>query len=85
MSAVTPLAHEVGAVRACEALAVSRASWYRSQGEPSTVQPRPAPPRPAPPLALSAEQRQEVMQLLHSERFIDQAPRAVYATVLEEG
>jgi len=80
MSAVTPLAHEVGAVRACEALAVSRASWYRSQGEPSTVQ-----PQPAPPLALSAEQRQEVMQLLHSERFIDQAPRAVYATLLEEG
>jgi putative transposase len=72
MNAVTALMHKVGAVRACAVLGVSRASWYRSQRELAAPQ-----PRPAPPLALSAEQREEVMETLHSPRFVDQAPSAV--------
>lgn len=80
MNAVTALMHKVGAVRACAVLGVSRASWHRSQRELAAPQ-----PRPAPPLALSAEQREEVMETLHSPRSVDQAPSAVYATLLEEG
>jgi putative transposase len=34
---------------------------------------------------LSEAERQQVLELLHSERFVDQAPPVVYATLLDEG
>ena len=37
------------------------------------------------PRALSAVERQQTLDLLHSERFCDQAPRQVHATCLSEG
>ena len=42
-------------------------------------------PRPAPPLALKAEEKQTVIDLLHSSRFMDMAPHQVYAALLDEG
>ena len=42
------------------------------------------PPRPQ-PSALSAAERQAILDALHSERFQDQSPYAVYATLLDEG
>jgi putative transposase len=41
--------------------------------------------RPAPRRALNAEQRQEVLAILHSSRFVDAAPAEIYATLLDEG
>jgi putative transposase len=41
--------------------------------------------RPAPPRALTDGERQAVLTVLHSERFVDVAPKAVYATLLDEG
>ena len=41
--------------------------------------------RPTPARALSEPERQEVLQVLHSERFVDAAPVQVHATLLEEG
>ena len=80
MSAVPSLAGSVGVRRACELLGVSRATWYRARRT------RPAArPRPRPPLALRPHEQEEALGVLHSERFVDQAPRAVYATLLEEG
>jgi putative transposase len=38
-----------------------------------------------PPRALSAEEQARVRQTLNGERFADQAPREVYATLLDEG
>ena len=38
-----------------------------------------------PPLALSDQEQQAVLDILHSERFIDKAPREIYATLLDEG
>lgn len=35
--------------------------------------------------ALTAEQRQQVLLVLHEDRFIDKAPAQVYATLLDEG
>lgn len=35
--------------------------------------------------ALTEEQRQEVLDTLHSERFVDMSPAAVFATLLDEG
>ena len=47
----------------------------------------PGPERPpqAQPRALSAREREQVLQVLHCERFADAAPAAVYATLLDEG
>jgi putative transposase len=40
--------------------------------------------RPAPARALTAPQRQAVLDLLHAPRFADQAPAEIYATLLDE-
>ena len=41
--------------------------------------------RPRPPLALSEPERRVVLEVLHSERFVDAAPRQIYASLLDEG
>ena len=80
MAAVADLAPSAGTVAACQALGVARASVYRRH------QSRPAPrPRPQPARALAPTERQGVLDVLHSPRFIDQAPTEVYATLLDEG
>ena len=69
--------------KACAALGVARSSYYYHQqpvDEPTDAKPRPAPPR-----ALSVTERAAVRQTLDSDRFADQAPREVYATLLDEG
>ena len=38
-----------------------------------------------PPLALSEQEQQAVLDILHSERFLDKAPHEIYATLLDEG
>ena len=40
--------------------------------------------RPRPPLALSESERRSVLEVLHSERFVDAAPHQIYATLLDE-
>ena len=79
---VDELAPVTGTRGACAALAVPRASHYRrSQGRRHG----PPRPRPAPPRTLSGPERTAVLGELHSERFVDAAPAAVYATLLDEG
>ena len=83
--AVATLAPAVGTVRACRAVGQPRASWYRRHRQSP---PPPPPPRPTPapqPRALSAAERQQVLEVLHAERFWDTAPASVYATLLDEG
>jgi putative transposase len=83
--AVATLAPAVGTVRACRAVGQPRSSWYRRHRQ------SPPPPRsprqvPAPqPRALQAAERQQVLEVLHQERFWDSAPASVYATLLDEG
>jgi putative transposase len=73
------LGQDVGVKRACEALGVPRSSLYRAR------QPKREPvPRPKPAGALSADERLAVRAVLNSERFVDSAPRQVYATLLDE-
>ena len=76
------LAPKVGLASACRALGVARASVYRHR------KPRPTCPgrsRRSSPRALSPEERVQVLDILHEDRFSDRAPAAVYATLLEEG
>ena len=64
----------------CAGLGIGRASFYRWQ-------------RPVPravterihPRALSVNERQDVLEIVNSQRFCDQAPGEVYATLLDEG
>jgi putative transposase len=67
--------------QACAALSVSRATWYRRQLPALQA----ALPRPTPARALSSEQRQEVLDTLCQERFVDRSPVHVVATLLSEG
>ncbi len=64
----------------CWALGVGRASYYRRQRPRLRVVTERKHPR-----ALSVGERQEVLGVLNSERFWDQAPGEVYATLLDEG
>jgi putative transposase len=80
MQAIEAASGTMGTAAACEALGMARASVYRRR-QPA----RPVAPRPAPPRALDPLERQAVLETLHSERFLDQAPAQVHATLLDEG
>lgn len=80
MAATRSLATIIGIKPACAALGLARSGFYRGQ-QPATA---PA-PRPSPPRTLSSEERQSVLETLHSGRFVDQAPATIYATLLDEG
>lgn len=89
-AAVVELAPVVGAKAACEAVGRSRASHYRAHPVRPVVHgpaqaPAPASARRRQPRALTDAERQAVLDVLHSPRFVDQAPEAVYATLLDEG
>jgi putative transposase len=79
MKAAQELAITIGTAPACRALGVARASFYR-RGKSAAAKVRRQSAR-----ALSDKERQDVLEVLHSERFMDQAPREVYATLLDEG
>ena len=42
-------------------------------------------PRKRPPRALCLAEQEAVLEVLHSERFVDQAPATVMATLMDEG
>jgi len=80
MNAVQQLAPTLGVASVCVGLGLSRASYYRKQKPKREAKPRAKPER-----ALSHEEQQQLLELLHSERFVDQSPQEVYATLLDEG
>lgn len=68
--------------RACKVLGFPRASYYRSRRDaPSNIVKQ----RVLPANALSAQEREQVLSMLRSERFIDKAPEEIYAILLDEG
>jgi len=77
---VSELATQIGVKSAGEALNVPRSRIYRERQRKA----EPA-PRPTPAHALSSAERDAVRDVLNSERFMDQAPREVYAALLDEG
>lgn len=82
-AAVEELTPVVGTRPACRALGVAPATIYRRR---RPAQPRAAEPaRPVPPRALSANEREAVLEELRSERFVDRSPAQVWATLLDEG
>jgi putative transposase len=73
------LSEEVGISAACQAYGIPRSSFYAAQQPRERTVPR------RPPRALSGTEKAAVRQVLNSERFQDQAPREVYAALLDEG
>jgi len=84
IQAATTLGSAIGIAAACEALNLPRGSFYRAQPSVEPVTPSPAPERPPSPRALTPTEKATVRAVLNSERFQDQAPREVYATLLDE-
>ena len=85
MSQITHLNQAGVPIRhACEALGMARSSYYY-QCQPATAAATSARAYTTPARALSSTERETVHQLLNSKRFVDQSPRQVYATLLDEG
>jgi len=86
-AAVIELAPRIGVRAACDAVGAAQASYYRRHRQ------SPPPDRPAPvahrdqvqPRALSQAEQQAILEVLHSQRFVDLAPAEVWATLLDEG
>lgn len=83
LAAAKELTPVVGVRAACAALGLPRSSFYQAQ-QPARP-PAPTQPRPCSHRSLTSEEQQTIRDLLNSERFIDQAPRTIYATLLDEG
>ena len=85
--AITTLRPQVGVRHACDAVGVAQASYYRRHRlSPALVRPVSIPQRDrVQPRALSGLERQVIVDLLHSERFVDLAPAEVWAILLDEG
>ena len=62
-----------------------RATLYRRRQISAERPPVVRRPRPAPKSALSDQERQQILDLLHSSRFADSSPAQIYATLLDEG
>ena len=78
---VEELTPVIGTGPACRALGASVATVYRRRRPPQPTPPR---PRPTPARALSEPERERVLEVLHSERFVDCSPAQVWATLLDE-
>ena len=86
MGALNALAPAIGLAPACAALRINRSRIYRQDARRRVlISHRPPALRPRAPLALSAPERQALLDVLYSERFADCAPCTVYARLLDEG
>lgn len=79
MTTIQNASAHASVVGICDALGVSRASYYR------WLRPRHgAHLRREVPRALSEAERAEVLEVLHEDRFVDKSPAQVVATLLDE-
>ena len=82
MEAVNELSGVVGISSSCEAIGVPRSAYYRYRRPKIVKAPR---SRPRSHRALSEDEHQKVLDTLHSEKYVDQAPRQIYASLLDQG
>lgn len=85
--AIVELTPSLGVRAARETVGAAQASYYRRHRQ----SPPPARPEPIPhrqrhqPRALSTSEQQAILEVLHSDRFVDLAPAEVWAILLDEG
>ena len=89
MSSVQLLQPTLGLSAACAILGLPRGAPARQQARQhraTLVGPlRARVARPRPPMALDVLEKQMLLDTLNSERFVDTAPAAIHATLLDEG
>ncbi len=70
----------------CDGLELPRSTFYRNQvGDQLSDNAQLLGPKRSPHNALTIAQKQEILALLHCERFVDATPYEVYYTLLDEG
>ncbi len=79
MERVRDIGVRLGVRPTCDAFGVPRSSYYR------WLSPEEARCRPRSPRALSGAERQAVLEMLHADGFVDLAPGAVFAKLLDLG
>jgi putative transposase len=82
VSAALAAAIDLGVRSTCAALALAPATFYRYRNGPTAAL---ALERRPPARALALRERQTVLDLLTSPRFCDDAPRQIWATLLDQG
>ncbi len=70
---------------ACAVLGRPRATHYRRRQPPPDPVEATERRRAAQPRALTEPERDAVLEVLHSDRFVDESPATVWATLLDEG
>jgi putative transposase len=81
MAALARISALVGMQRACQALAIPRATVYRRRRRAPSLEIAKRPSW----RALGEHERSTVLECLHAERFQDCSPAQVYAALLDEG
>lgn len=84
MKQVENLSEKSDLSKACAVLGVPRATYYRQQKRGYLNESDVVKPRKKSPLALREVDRQEVLDLARSERFIDGSLGAMFSTLLDE-
>ncbi len=84
MSAAVAAASALGVQPMCDAIEVARATFYRTLHNANVHPTTPIAKRAASPRALSLPERKVVLDLLTSARFVDDAPRQVWAKLLDK-
>ena len=86
-TAIDELVDQAGCARrrACALVGRAPASHYRSKQPPKTNEASSDKRAQVQPRSLSESENKVILDTLHSERFVDQAPASVYATLLDEG
>jgi putative transposase len=89
MTSIEAVKSEVPVLQLCEALEIPRATLYRywSRSQPSSPLASLSPLKKSfvSPRGLNESERETVLGVLHSDRFIDQSPQEIYSTLLDEG
>ena len=81
MKAVDELAHHTSIKLACACLGLPRATYYRYHEAANKL---PEAKRTSSPLSLTKGEREEVLSVLHDDRFVDKAPQEIHAILLDE-
>lgn len=86
MTAIQQARQEAPIATLCQALDVGRATYYRfARPAPTTTSPKEGQARKPHPRALSADEQTRALAILNEEKFMDKAPRQVFAALLDQG
>jgi len=82
MEAADQLISVLGVKETCRSLAIPRATFYRWRKPKS---PRVVKRRAPSPIALTAQEREQVLAVLHAPEFVDASPYQIYPALLDQG